>query len=109
MHELSITRNIIAIVTENADGQKVCKVKLAIGKLCAISSEAIHFCFDACIKGTVLEGAELQIENVDGRGKCDECGSEMSLEIIAPTCTCGSRRVVCIAGQELLVREIEVE
>ena len=46
MHELGITQNIIAIVSENAQNKKVKRVLLEIGKLSAIMPDAIKFCFD---------------------------------------------------------------
>jgi hydrogenase nickel incorporation protein HypA/HybF len=64
MHELSITQNIVAIVAEHAQGKKVQRVLLEIGKLSAILPDAIKFCFDICSQGTVLEGAMLQIKEM---------------------------------------------
>lgn len=61
MHEFGITQNIVAIVTEHAKGAKVQRVLLEIGKLSAIMPDAIRFCFDICTQGTVLEGATLEI------------------------------------------------
>ena len=46
MHELGITRNIVAIVLEEAKGRKVKRVTLEVGKLSAIIPQSIHFCFD---------------------------------------------------------------
>lgn len=43
MHELGITQNIIAIVSENAQNKKVQRVLLEIGKLSAIMPDAIKF------------------------------------------------------------------
>ena len=61
MHELSITRNVVAIVTERAQGQRVTRVRLEIGRLSAVVPDSIRFCFDICAQGTPLEGAELEI------------------------------------------------
>ena len=77
MHELSITRNVVAIVSERAQGQRVTRVRLEIGRLSAVVPDSIRFCFDICAQGTPLEGAELEI--------------------------------VESAGQELLIKEMEVE
>ncbi len=108
MHELGITQNIVAIVSERAGEQKVCRVKLEIGKLSAIVPDAVRFCFDICAKDTVLEGALLEIDEIDGLGKCNNCGKEMPLSLLAGTCECGCRDLKCIAGQELLIKEMEV-
>ncbi|MBS2007553.1 MAG: hydrogenase maturation nickel metallochaperone HypA [Cyanobacteria bacterium SZAS TMP-1] len=109
MHELGITQNIVAIVGEKAGDQKVSRVKLEIGKLSAIEPEAIRFCFDLCAKGTCIEGAVLEIDEIEGRGKCNMCGEEMPLTLLAGICSCGSLSITCLAGQELKIKEMEVE
>ncbi len=60
MHELSITRNIVAIVGEAAKGRRVQRVTLEVGKLSGVMSEAVAFCFEAVTAGTALEGARLE-------------------------------------------------
>jgi hydrogenase nickel incorporation protein HypA/HybF len=67
MHELGITRNIVAIVTEHAGGARVKRVSLEIGKLSAVLPDAIRFCFDVCSRDTLLEGAELTIHESAGQ------------------------------------------
>ncbi|MFN8553139.1 MAG: hydrogenase maturation nickel metallochaperone HypA [Candidatus Obscuribacterales bacterium] len=109
MHELGITQNIVAIVGERAGNQKVNRVKLEIGKLSAIVPDAIRFCFDLCAKDTVLEGATLEIDEIEGLGRCSACGEEMPLTLLAGICTCGSRDIDCIAGKEMKIKEMEVE
>ncbi len=69
MHELGITRNVIAIVSDAADGRPVRRVTLEIGKLSGVMADAIAFCFDAVAEGTPLEGAKLDIREIDGRGR----------------------------------------
>lgn len=66
MHELGITRNIVAIVSERASGQRVIRVRLTIGRLSAIMPDAIRFCFDVCAHNTPLEGALLEIDQPPG-------------------------------------------
>ena len=66
MHELGITRNLVAICAEHSGGAPVKRVTLVIGKLAAVMPESIRFCFDICAKGTVLEGARLEIERPEG-------------------------------------------
>jgi len=67
VHELSITRNVVAIVTERAQGQRVTRVRLEIGRLSAVVPDSIRFCFDICAQGTPLEGAELEIVESAGQ------------------------------------------
>lgn len=108
MHELGITRNIVAIVSEHAGDNKVKRVTVDIGKLSAIMPDAIRFCFDVCSKETVLEGAELEIREIPGRGRCQACGTEITLEQLFGKCECGSKRIDCIAGDDMKIKEMEV-
>ncbi|ABA24204.1 Hydrogenase expression/synthesis, HypA [Trichormus variabilis ATCC 29413] len=109
MHELGITQNIVAIVNEYAHGAKVRRVLLEIGKLSAIMPDAIKFCFDICSQGTVLEGAVLEILEIPGLAKCRQCGAEIALEKPFGICNCGSVHLDLITGEELKIKEIEVE
>ncbi|MBE9216624.1 hydrogenase maturation nickel metallochaperone HypA [Plectonema cf. radiosum LEGE 06105] len=109
MHELGITQNIVSIVSEYAEGKKVQRVLLEIGKLSAIMPDAVQFCFDICSQGTVLENANLEIIKTPGLAVCRQCGAEISLEKPFGKCNCGSTQLDLIAGEELKIKEIEVE
>jgi len=109
MHELGITQNIIAIVTENAKGKKVQRVLLEIGKLSAIMPESIKFCFDICAKDTILEGAILEILEIPGMARCRECGNTFYVDKPFGICECGSVKLDLLTGEELKIKEIEVE
>ena len=61
MHELGITRNVVAICAEQAHGAKVLRVTLEIGKAAGVMADSVRFCFDICAKGTSVEGATLEI------------------------------------------------
>lgn len=110
MHELGITENIVAIVAERAKHSTVKRLTLEIGQLSAIMPEAIEFCFDICSKGTVLEGATLEIIRIGGLGKCRQCGAEVPLNQPFGLCqSCGATALDIIQGQELKIKEMEVE
>ena len=109
MHELGITQNIVAIVSEHAQGAKVNRVVLEIGALSAILPEAIEFCFDICTQGTVLVGAILEINIISGLARCRTCGAEISLNKPFGICSCGSVELDLITGEELKIKEIEIE
>ena len=110
MHELSITRSVVAIVSERAAGQRVTRVRLEIGRLSAIMPDAIRFCFDICAADTPLAGAALQIDEIAGMGCCDDCGAEVPLNVMVGRCPrCGTANLRLIAGNELNIKEMEVE
>ena len=108
MHELGITRNIVAIVSEHAGGKQVKRVTIDIGKLSAIMPDSIRFCFDVCSKDTPLEKATLEINEIPGLGRCEECGAEIELKQLFGRCDCGCKRITCIAGEEMKIKEKEV-
>jgi hydrogenase nickel incorporation protein HypA/HybF len=66
MHELALTREIVALVCKAADNRRVHKVTLEIGRLSCVAPEAIEFCFEAVAQGTLAEGAHLEIHRADG-------------------------------------------
>jgi hydrogenase nickel incorporation protein HypA/HybF len=109
MHELAITQNIVAIVSEAAGTRRVRQVMLEIGKLSGVMPDAIAFCFDVVAKGTVLDGAVLNIRLIEGRARCNDCGTEFEAETIVARCPCGCRRIAWLAGEELNVKAIELE
>lgn len=108
MHELSVTRNIVAIVGERAGGARVTQVTLEIGQLTAVVPDAIRFCFDAVTKGTLMEGAHLEVIEVPGRGQCRDCGRDVELSNLVAHCPCGSSNVVRLAGEELNITQMVI-
>lgn len=109
MHELGITRNIVSIVEEAAKGRRVRRVTLDVGRLAGVMPDALAFCFDVVSKGTALEGALLDIRQIAGRCRCLDCGVEFETLTLYQPCACGSRRLERLAGEELKIREMELE
>ena len=110
MHEMSITQGIIDLCIEHAGDRRVRSLDVEIGELSNVVPEAVEFCFEACSRETLLEGARLTIIRVPGVGQCLECGQETPLAELYGSCLhCGSNRVTIVTGEELRVREIEVD
>jgi hydrogenase nickel incorporation protein HypA/HybF len=109
MHELGITRNIVAIVEDAARGRRVRRVDVDIGKLSGVLAEAVAFCFEAVAQGTAVEGATLAIRELEGRGRCRACGRELETPTLFTACACGGREIERLQGEELKVRSMEIE
>jgi hydrogenase nickel incorporation protein HypA/HybF len=109
MHELSITRNIVDIVADAAKGRRVLRVMLDIGKLSGVETQSIRFCFDVVAQGTALEGAALDIREIEGRARCGACGAEFETRTLYTPCACGSFQLLRLAGDELKIRTMELE
>ena len=110
MHELSLTQSVVEICEQNAGGRRVTAVVLEIGALSGVEPDAMAFCFEACTKETLLDGARLVIEKVEARALCDGCGREFAPLAYFDACpACGGFRIRIVAGEELRVKELEVE
>ena len=110
MHEMSITQSVVEICEVNSGGGHVTSVTLEIGDLAGVVPESIEFCFEACTKGTLLEGAILTIDRLPALGRCHGCGAEFSLHALFDPCPdCGGYGVELLSGEELRVKELEVE
>lgn len=110
MHELSITRNIVAIACERSRGRKVVAVHLRVGALSGIDVPAVRYCYPLCSEGTAVAGSRLEIEEVPGAARCLGCGKDVALEFPVAICPCERREALeRVSGDELLVSAMEVE
>ena len=110
MHELSLTQGVVEICESNSGGRRVTAVVLEVGELSSVVPEALEFCFEACSKGTLLEGARLIIERIPAMGKCHDCSNEFHLRSYYNSCpSCGGHQVTILSGEELRVKEMEVD
>lgn len=113
MHEMSLAVGILEIIEEAArrqDFQRVKTVEVEIGRLAAVEAEAISFCFSAVARGTLADGARLQIVHVEGQGLCFNCHQTVPLAALYDPCpACGGHPVQATGGTEMRVKELEVE
>jgi hydrogenase nickel incorporation protein HypA/HybF len=108
MHELALMESVVESVVEQIGAQRVAIVRLEIGELAGIAVDAMRFSFDVCVRGTTLEGAELDILRVPGRARCRTCAAERALPSFTSPCACGSFDHELLAGDELRLKEVEV-
>lgn len=108
MHELAIAESVVASVLDRTLDRHVSVVRLRVGRLSGVVPEALSFCFDLATMGTPLEGAGLDIEQVQGRAHCRSCGEEFGLVDAFLLCDCGSADVQVLSGRELSVTSVEV-
>lgn len=109
MHELSITQGIVSAVSEHASGRPVKRVVLEVGRLAGVMTDAIEFCFDIVALGTPLEGATLDIRLIEARARCRACGTEFVLDTLIRPCRCGSHDVERLSGEELNIKQYELD
>ena len=113
MHEMALTESIVDIVSEEARKQvfgRVRVVRLKVGAMAHVEPEALRFCFDVVSRGTVADGATLDIIRAPGEGWCLDCGKTVPLDERFGACPeCGRRHVQMTSGDELRIEELEVD
>src|SRR3954463_8273707 len=106
MHELAITQSVVDTVIERTGRAPVASVRVRVGRLAGVVPDAMRFCFDLVTAGTPLEGAVLEFEQPEGRGRCRACGADFVLTDPILLCSCGSADVEVLAGRELAVASV---
>lgn len=112
MHEISLCENIREIIQDEATKSgftRVRRVWLAVGPLSCVEPEALRFGFDAVMRGSVAEGATVEITIPPAEARCLTC---QRVETIAqrydPCPHCGAGPMEMIRGDELRISKLEV-
>jgi hydrogenase nickel incorporation protein HypA/HybF len=106
VHELAITQGVVDAVTERTGTARVATVRVRVGRLAGVVPDAMRFCFELVTSGTALDGAVLEIDQPEGRGRCRTCGADFVLADLILLCACGSADVEVLAGRELAVASV---
>jgi len=113
LHELGITQSIVEIAERAAKEQQakiIHSVTVEVGSLSGVVPEAMEFCFEACTSGTMLEGAQLLIERIPAHARCLNCSYQFPLEELLACCPeCDSAASELLSGEELRIKEMEVD
>ena len=113
MHEMSLAEGVLQLIEDSAKTHGFSRVKtvwLEIGELAGVEVEAMRFCFDAMVKGTLADGARLEVVATQGQGRCLACGETVPIRLRYDPCPlCGGYPVEPTGGLEMRVKELEVE
>ncbi|MGB0466731.1 MAG: hydrogenase maturation nickel metallochaperone HypA [Pontibacterium sp.] len=113
MHEMSIAERVLQIIEEQAQAQHYVRVKtiwLEIGPLAMIEPASLIFCFDAISKDSIAGGAKLIVINTEGEACCLHCQKPVPVKQRYDCCPlCGSHQLQITRGDELRIKELEVE
>ncbi len=113
MHEMSLCEGILQVLESEAQKQGFRRVKtvwLEIGQLASVECEALRFCFDVVIKNTLADGAILEIIQTPGQAWCMPCAKTVAVSQRFDQCPdCGSYQLQLTGGDEMRIKELEVE
>ena len=112
MHELSIAEDMLTMIQQRAESEHfrtVSKVWLEIGSLSHVEADAMIFCFDAVMAGTLAENAQLEIIHTQAQGKCRQCQHISEVEHLYDPCpACGEFGVDIVKGDHVRIKSLAV-
>lgn len=112
MHELSICRDLLELISEAISGEMVTEVKtvtLEIGQFSHLEESSLGFCFEAVAQGSPACRARLEIIRCKGEGECSKCGNSQALiERFEPCNICGEFPIELIGGEQMKLKSLEV-
>ena len=113
MHEMGVAMQIIEIaeasIPDDMTQSRIERVNLKVGKLSAIVVDSLRFCFDVATKDTVLDGAELVIDEIPVVAQCNNCGVKWTIETPVFVCNhCKGTQIELLSGRELDIESIEI-
>jgi hydrogenase nickel incorporation protein HypA/HybF len=112
MHEAGIALNLIEAVQqrlESVPGARVATIRVRVGELAGVSTDALDFAFQCLAAGTPLESARLIFDQVPLTVTCSACGRTSPVEDLVFRCpACGSEKTRISSGRELEVRTLDL-
>ncbi|MFO7602426.1 MAG: hydrogenase maturation nickel metallochaperone HypA [Gammaproteobacteria bacterium] len=113
MHELSVCRSLMTQLETIMDEHQAAgieRVSLQIGPLAGIEPQLLKQAFPIASRDTRAEGAELAIEAVAIRIRCQGCGEESEARINDLSCpSCRHGQTQLLSGDEMLLHSVELK
>lgn len=113
MHEMSICESIVSVIEQQAVAQafrKVNMVRLEIGPLAGVEIEALRFSFEVVTRGGIADQARLDVIELAAQGWCLHCAKSVPVKERFDACPdCGGYQVQITGGDELRIKEMEVD
>ena len=122
MHEMPVTKALLDMALEHAEGRKITDVYLQVGKMSAIVPDSVEVFFEYLSEGTLAEGATLHFDMVPIEMTCLDCERVQDLsewadepsqavlqKAFARGCECGSKNLRVTGGVSFGLVSIDVE
>jgi hydrogenase nickel incorporation protein HypA/HybF len=112
MHEVGIMENTLAMALKRAaeeGAHRIHRLTMRIGPLSGVVPEALEFAFDVLRRGTIAEGATLDVERVPIICFCSTCRFEFQPDDVFCECPrCHNPSAMVHQGRELELASVEV-
>lgn len=110
MHEMALAEGILAVVLDAAEGQKVRRVGLQVGRLQMVVPDSLQFSFQLISDGTPAAEAVVEMVEIPVLLRCKECGKETEVNNPPFNCShCNSFEIEVVSGDQLIVDSVELE
>ncbi|MDR2957684.1 MAG: hydrogenase maturation nickel metallochaperone HypA [Coriobacteriales bacterium] len=113
MHEFSLMASVLQVAEQSArqaNAQRITRITLKIGALTEVLPDAMQFAHQALTPGTLAEGSDLVLNQIEARSRCLSCGLEYTPDRYRRYCPdCAALACELLAGRELEIESIEVE
>ncbi|HLH68947.1 MAG TPA: hydrogenase maturation nickel metallochaperone HypA [Candidatus Dormibacteraeota bacterium] len=109
MHEVGLCEGVLEVVLEAAGGRPVRRVRVRVGRLLRVWPESFDQAWRLVGEATPAETAIVELDEVPARVRCRGCRHESEPGDLPLCPRCGSSSVDVLAGDELIVEEIELE
>jgi hydrogenase nickel incorporation protein HypA/HybF len=112
MHELAVCQEMLIQITQIAaekNATSVDSVTVHIGPLAGVESHLLKQAFPFAAAGTLAEGAQLIVETLPIRVRCQQCGAETNASANRLLCgKCGDYHTQLLSGDEMLLASLEL-
>ncbi len=112
MHEMSLCEGLLKALEDNAAREGFRRVKavwLEVGDLSGVEPDALRFNFSLAARGTLAEGAVLNIMQMPRMAGCEDCACSTPLSHCLDACPVCGRPLHATDGGAMRIRELEVE
>lgn len=112
MHELGVANEILDAALCEADrhaASKVTSIRLRVGVLRAIEPENLSFLFEHLARGTLAEGALLEIVEEPVRVECAACGASEARTFTVECPRCKRQGVSVAGGDSLSILSLDID
>ena len=110
MHELGLCGGILEAVERRAAGRRVTRVRVRVGAQHRVVPSAFDQSFALVARGTVADGAAVDLVVVPVAVRCLDCGHEAeATDPLAACSACGALDLETEGGDELILEAIYLE
>lgn len=112
MHEASLAGGVLQLVEDTAVREgfsRLLSLRLEAGQLASVDVRALRFALESLAPGTVLDGAQIEIEEPPGQAWCMGCVQTVAIAQRGDACpVCGGYQLQPTGGMELRVIDMQV-